>query len=153
MDTDAASDCSGSSHSHSSISECEPIPEDASEYITIYLTEDDPTNTTFISSSGKQLYQTSSTGGSKSSHKTSDTSTQRPHTTRVSRLYGKAARAATTEHASLEAGTAHGLTLAEMEWLKRTKASRVRFSSGSVPSKQYIVDLRVDEFLKSTKGR
>jgi hypothetical protein len=144
MDSDRASHCTGSSHSYYG-----PVVDDALEYITLYLANDDPINTAFVSSSGKRLYQVSSVGGSSSSSKTPDPGNQRPHITRVSRLYGRAAMKATLS----DDGFAHGLTLAEMEWLKRTKASRIRFCSGSVPSKQYTVDLRVDEFLKSTKSR
>jgi hypothetical protein len=82
-------------------------------------------------------------------------SSHTPLLTRVSRLYGNTARA--IREAAIKRGddrsAEEGLFVAEMEWLSRTRSSRIRFGDGLAVNKQNAVDVRVDEFLKSTNGR
>lgn len=145
-------------------------PSTPSEYLLIHLTNDDPTNALFLTSSGQTLFQSRtayhrvrSTCHDNPNHKLSRTSSVSsseeedvtPLVTRVSRRYGKTARA--VREAALMLGdkesAEEGLLIAEMEWLTRTQSSRIRFGDGLAVNKQNVVDVRVDEFLKSTNGR
>lgn len=143
MDSDTSSDSAPSTPSYESSNYDHSMTCSTTEHISIFLTDDDVTNTLFVSSTGQHLYRAHSAGGFKCTQ---------PHITQVTRLYGSAAHAAREE--ALRSGDAfcEGLLLAEMEWLRRTRASRIRFGGGA-RSKQYAIDVRVDEYLKSTKGR
>jgi hypothetical protein len=61
-------------------------------------------------------------------------------TTVIRRLYGRSAQASTTSKQ-----TQDGLVLAEIEWMDRVRSSRIRF-------KGVDVDVRIDEYLKETRG-
>lgn len=57
-------------------------------------------------------------------------------TTVIRRLYGRSAQ---TQHKQ------DGLVLAEIEWTDRVRSSRIRFKGADV-------DVRIDEYLKETRG-
>ncbi|KAG8814355.1 hypothetical protein FRC17_001150 [Serendipita sp. 399] len=137
-------------------------PSSSSSHFCIYLTTDDPTETVFVTSNGQRLYK------SKSFMKTYDarpcTATMKTsYRTRVVRLYGKTARAvkeaserrrgSSSSKKNATSAAAEGLVVAEMEWLERTRSSRIRFGRGAGSSRHDAVDVRIDEFLKNTKGR
>ncbi|PVF92849.1 hypothetical protein CPB86DRAFT_147247 [Serendipita vermifera] len=180
------------------------------ESLTLYLTNDDPTNMTLYTLEGHKLYKVSSsirhtispptTAQLVPSPQTASTvfdangSYVKSHITRVSRLYGSSARAArqaviaatpegTRRRAASNASTGGGCTgsgdpinidglmVAEMEWMEKTRSSRIRFGVAPSGSQKLsspatspqsdtagsyaapVIDVRVDEFLKSTNGR
>jgi hypothetical protein len=178
---------------------CSPNPES----LTLYLSNDDPVNTTLYTSDGHKLYQVSSSirhtitppTSQLPSPKNSSTifdsngTYAKSHITHVSRLYGNSARAARQAVIATSAGTRRrassnastggigcdpinidGLMIAEMEWMEKTRSSRIRFGVAPSGSQKHcsaanpqsdtagnygapLIDVRVDEFLKSTNGR
>jgi hypothetical protein len=58
-------------------------------------------------------------------------------TTVIRRMYGRSAR--TTKQQK------DGLILAEIEWMDRVRSSRIKFKNGDV-------DVRIDDYLKETRG-
>lgn len=117
--------------------------EDSCETISLFLTRDDPNETVFVAGNGRLLYKSTST-------KASEADERKPHTTKVCRLYGRTAQEASSRAVQLGQNPDDGLIIAEMEWLKRIGSSRIRF--GNETNQQHVVDVRIDEFLKSTSG-
>lgn len=168
-DTPSASSLSLSRPSYN----CDTRPNTPSQYLTIYLSNDDPTDALFVTASGQTLYQSrtaplrvyspcpfsqnsfSNEEALSPSSSSSGSSSHTPLVTRVSRLYGTRARS--VREAAIKRGdresAEEGLLVAELEWLGRIRSSRIRFGDGLAVNKQNAVDVRVDEFLKSTNGR
>ncbi|KAG8806159.1 hypothetical protein FRC18_006265 [Serendipita sp. 400] len=126
---------------------------DSSPQLCIYLSTEDPTETVFFTSSGQKLYKTKCFIKTYDARPTTASSTKTSYCTRVVRLYGKTARAVKEAKERRGLKNVEGLTVAEMEWLERTRSSRIRFGRAAGSSKHDVVDVRVDEFLKNTKGR
>ncbi|CCA74768.1 hypothetical protein PIIN_08726 [Serendipita indica DSM 11827] len=136
------------------------------DYFRIDISSEDPTNASFTTETGKTLYRTVSFQEPIGSRPSTASSMKPPHITRVSRLYGNTARAAReaaskrrggagngSSHATTSAAAEIGLMVAEMEWLEKTRSSRIRFGRRLGSPKHDVVDVRIDEFLKNTKGR
>ncbi|KIM30068.1 hypothetical protein M408DRAFT_15688 [Serendipita vermifera MAFF 305830] len=156
-------------------------PSTSSQHLIIHLSSDDPTNTTFSTSAGQTLYQSrtaphrvrsvlhddqhhmsrppipsrSSTCSDETIEDIIGRAIAAPLVTRISRRYGRTARALREAARMLgdEEAAEEGLLITELEWLGRTESSRIRFGDGLAVNKQNAVDVRIDAFLKSTNGR
>jgi hypothetical protein len=98
-----------------------PISEMPNTYFPLHLSAPDPLQALFRGPNGRALFSSTTDG----------------RTTVIRRLYGRSAQSTRQKQ--------DGLILAEIEWMRRVRGSRIRF-------KGVDVDVRIDEFLKETRG-